>query len=180
MRWLVDAAYPDVPVVRMVPDDLNTHRMASLYETFMYETFMYEIFIYEIFYVRNLLCTKPSMYETFLRGRLDVSPNGWNFTTPPSRELAEYGGDCIQRHIPPLLWAAAPEEDSLCFSLAVSRETGPRGAIALRVATGIIAKMPTSEMPACGIIPTKTMRRTFCYEGQSCRIMGSWSTSRYS
>ena len=34
MRWLVDEAYPEVPVVRMVLDNLNTHRMASLYETF--------------------------------------------------------------------------------------------------------------------------------------------------
>ena len=34
MRWLVDTAYPDAPVVRVVLDNLNTHRMASLYETF--------------------------------------------------------------------------------------------------------------------------------------------------
>ena len=34
LRWLVDEAYPDVPVVRVVLDNLNTHRMASLYETF--------------------------------------------------------------------------------------------------------------------------------------------------
>ena len=34
MRWLVDEAYPDVPVVRVVLDNLNTHRMASLYEAF--------------------------------------------------------------------------------------------------------------------------------------------------
>ena len=34
MRWLVDEAYSDVPVVRVVLDNLNTHRMASLYETF--------------------------------------------------------------------------------------------------------------------------------------------------
>ena len=34
MRWLVDEACPDVPVVRVVLDNLNTHRMASLYETF--------------------------------------------------------------------------------------------------------------------------------------------------
>lgn len=33
MRWLVDEAYPEVPVVRVVLDNLNTHRMASLYET---------------------------------------------------------------------------------------------------------------------------------------------------
>ena len=34
MRWLVDEAYPDIPVVRLVLDNLNTHRAASLYETF--------------------------------------------------------------------------------------------------------------------------------------------------
>ena len=34
MRWLVDEAYPGIPVVRVVLDNLNTHRPASLYETF--------------------------------------------------------------------------------------------------------------------------------------------------
>lgn len=34
MRWLVDDAYPDAPVVCLVLDNLNTYRMASLYETF--------------------------------------------------------------------------------------------------------------------------------------------------
>ena len=34
MRWLVDEAYPDVPVVRLVLDNLNTHRKGSLYRTF--------------------------------------------------------------------------------------------------------------------------------------------------
>ena len=34
MRWLVDEAYPGVEVVRVVLDNLNTHRMASLYEAF--------------------------------------------------------------------------------------------------------------------------------------------------
>ena len=34
MRWLVDEAYPDIPVIRVVLDHLNTHRKASLYETF--------------------------------------------------------------------------------------------------------------------------------------------------
>ena len=34
MRWLVDEAYPNVPAVRVVLDNLNTHRRASLYETF--------------------------------------------------------------------------------------------------------------------------------------------------
>ncbi len=34
MRWLVDEAYPEAQVVRVVLDNLNTHRPASLYETF--------------------------------------------------------------------------------------------------------------------------------------------------
>ena len=34
MRWMVDDAYPDVPVIRLVLDNLNTHRLVSLYETF--------------------------------------------------------------------------------------------------------------------------------------------------
>ena len=34
MRWLVDEAYPEAEAVRVVLDNLNTHRRASLYETF--------------------------------------------------------------------------------------------------------------------------------------------------
>ena len=34
MRWLVDEAYSGVPVIRLVLDNWNTHRMATLYETF--------------------------------------------------------------------------------------------------------------------------------------------------
>ncbi len=34
MRWLVDEAYPEVETVRVVLDNLNTHRPASLCESF--------------------------------------------------------------------------------------------------------------------------------------------------
>ena len=34
MRWLVDTAYPEVEKIRVVLDTLNTHRPASLYQTF--------------------------------------------------------------------------------------------------------------------------------------------------
>jgi hypothetical protein len=34
MRWLVDVAYPDAKVIRVVLDNLNIHRIASLYATF--------------------------------------------------------------------------------------------------------------------------------------------------
>jgi hypothetical protein len=34
MKWLVDEGYPDATVVRVVLDNLNTHKPASLYATF--------------------------------------------------------------------------------------------------------------------------------------------------
>lgn len=34
MKWLVDERYPEAEVVRVVLDNLNTHKPASLYETF--------------------------------------------------------------------------------------------------------------------------------------------------
>ena len=34
MRWLADEAYPEAEVVRVVLDNLNSHRRESLYETF--------------------------------------------------------------------------------------------------------------------------------------------------
>ena len=34
MRWLVDEAYPHAGVVRLVLDNLNTHKLGSLYEAF--------------------------------------------------------------------------------------------------------------------------------------------------
>ncbi len=34
MRWLVDEAYPDATVIRLVLDNLNTHQLGALYEAF--------------------------------------------------------------------------------------------------------------------------------------------------
>lgn len=34
MKWLVDEGYPDTRVIRVVLDNLNTHKPASLYEAF--------------------------------------------------------------------------------------------------------------------------------------------------
>jgi hypothetical protein len=34
MKWLVDERYPDAEVIRVVLDNLNTHKVASLYEAF--------------------------------------------------------------------------------------------------------------------------------------------------
>ena len=34
MKWLVDERYPEAEVIRVVLDNLNTHKVASLYEAF--------------------------------------------------------------------------------------------------------------------------------------------------
>jgi DDE superfamily endonuclease len=34
MQWLVDEAYPEADVIRIILDNLNTHKLASLYEAF--------------------------------------------------------------------------------------------------------------------------------------------------
>ncbi len=34
MKWLVDEVYPSAEIVRVVLDNLNTHKLGSLYETF--------------------------------------------------------------------------------------------------------------------------------------------------
>ena len=34
MKWLVDQKYPQTEVIRIVMDDLDTHKAASLYEAF--------------------------------------------------------------------------------------------------------------------------------------------------
>jgi len=34
MQWLVDKGYPEASVIRVVLDNLNTHKIASLYEAF--------------------------------------------------------------------------------------------------------------------------------------------------
>ena len=34
MQWLVDEGYPEADVIRVVLDNLNTHKLASLYEAF--------------------------------------------------------------------------------------------------------------------------------------------------
>ena len=71
MRWLVDVAYPDAPVVRVVLDNLNTHRMAP--------------------------STRPSRRRSPAhRQAAGISPHA------QARQLAEHGGDRVQRVDPGL------------------------------------------------------------------------------
>ena len=77
MRWLADEAYPEAEVVRVVLDNLNAHRRASLYETF------------------------PAEEARRIARRLEFH------YTPKARELVEHGGDRVQRPVPLLPEAAA-------------------------------------------------------------------------
>ena len=81
MRWLVDEAYPEIPVVRVVRvvlDNLNTHRVASL--------------------VRDL----PGS-----RGAADCQTAGVPLH-PQAWQLVEPGRNRVQRTVPFLPEAAAP------------------------------------------------------------------------
>ena len=89
MRWLVDEAYPEVPVVRVVLDNLNTHRIASLYETF------------------------PASEAPADCPAVGVSLH------PQARQLAQYGGNRVQRAVPLLPEAATPRRGN-------SRQGSPR------------------------------------------------------
>ena len=84
MRWLVDEAYPDVAVVRVVLDNLNTHRKASLYEAF------------------------PADEARRIAKRLEFHHTPTAVPLPQARQLAQYGGNRVQRFLPQLPQAASP------------------------------------------------------------------------
>ena len=82
MRWLVDEAYPDVPLVRVVLDNLNTHRKASLYQTF-----------------------PAGEARRIARKRLEFHFHA------QARQLAQHGGDRIQHLLPQLSEKASPRRN---------------------------------------------------------------------
>ncbi len=79
MRWLVDEAYPEVETVRVILDNLNTHRPASLYERL------------------------PRRRGPAHRKTAGVPLHA------QARQLAEHGGDRVQRTGPLLPQAASPQ-----------------------------------------------------------------------
>jgi hypothetical protein len=78
MRWLVDEAYPEVEVVRVVLDNLNTHRPASLYETFA-----------------------PGEARRILK-RLEFhyTPKHGSWLNMAEMELSVFSRECLDRRIP--------------------------------------------------------------------------------
>ena len=88
MRWLVDEAYPDVPVVRLVLDNLNTHRKASLCRT-LYQTF-------------------PASEARRIARRLEFhhTPKHGSWLNMAEIEFSVFSRSCLRQRI--------PDEESLC------------------------------------------------------------------
>jgi hypothetical protein len=77
MKWLVDEAYPQAEVIRLVMDNLNTHKAASLYEAF-----------------------EPAEARRILR-RLEIhyTPKHGSWLNMAEIELSVLNGQCLDRRI---------------------------------------------------------------------------------
>ena len=84
MRWLVDEAYPYVPVIRLVLDNLNTHRMASLYETF----------------------PAPEARRIAKRLEFHYTPKHGSWLNMAEIEFSVFSRSCLRQRL--------PDEESLC------------------------------------------------------------------
>ena len=84
MRWLVDEAYPEVHVIRLVLDNLNTHRVASLYQTF------------------------PAEEARRIAKRLELhyTPKHGSWLNMAEIEFSVFSRGCLRKRI--------PDEESLC------------------------------------------------------------------
>ena len=78
MRWLVEEAYPAAQVVWVVLDNLNTHRPASLYETF------------EAAEARRIL----------KRLEFHYTPKHGSWLNMAEIELSVFSRECLDRRIP--------------------------------------------------------------------------------
>jgi hypothetical protein len=78
MQWLVDEAYPEAEVVRLVLDNLNTHRPASLYETF-----------------------EPAEARRILKQlEFHYTPKHGSWLNMAEMELSVFSRECLDRRIP--------------------------------------------------------------------------------
>jgi DDE superfamily endonuclease len=77
MKWLVDERYPEADVIRVVLDNLNTHKVASLYETF------------------------PPTEAHRLRRKLEFhyTPKHGSWLNMAEIELSVFARQCLQRRI---------------------------------------------------------------------------------
>jgi DDE superfamily endonuclease len=77
MKWLVDERYPEAEVIRVVLDNLNTHKPGSLYETFAPAE-------------AHRLCQKLEFHYT---------PKHGSWLNMAEIELSVFARQCLQRRI---------------------------------------------------------------------------------
>jgi DDE superfamily endonuclease len=80
MKWLVDQAYPDAKVVRVVLDNLNTHKVASLYATF----------------------PAPEARRIARKLEFHLTPKHGSWLNVAESELAVLCNQCLHRRLPTL------------------------------------------------------------------------------
>ena len=92
MRWLVDEAYPDFPVIRLVLVNLNTHRKASLYQTF------------------------PAAEARRIAKRLEFhyTPKHGSWLNMAEIEFSIFSRGCLRKRL--------PDEESLCWEILALKQ----------------------------------------------------------
>ena len=81
MKWLVDEAYPDVKVVRVVLDNLNIHKIASLYVAF----------------------PAPDARRIARKLEFHLTPKHGSWLNVAESELAVLSNQCLNRRLPTLV-----------------------------------------------------------------------------
>ena len=80
MQWLVDKGFPDAKVVRVVLDNLNTHKIASLYATF----------------------PAPEARRIARKLEFHPTPKHGSWLNVAESELAVLSNQCLNRRLPTL------------------------------------------------------------------------------
>jgi hypothetical protein len=78
MKWLVDERYPQAEVIRLVMDNLNTHRPAALYETFK----------------------PPEARRILKRLNFHYTPRHGSWLNMAETELSVFSRQCLDQRIP--------------------------------------------------------------------------------
>ena len=81
MKWLVDEAYPDAKVVRVVLDNLNIHKIASLYVAF----------------------PAPEARRIARKLEFHLTPKHGSWLNVAESELAVLSSQCLNRRLPTLV-----------------------------------------------------------------------------
>ena len=128
MRWLVDEAYPDAQVIRVVLDNLNTHTPASLYAAF----------------------PAPEARRLAKKLEFHFTPKHGRWLNVAESEFAVLATQCLDRRLPDLAtvarevaaWETAPQPRTADDQMALHHRPGPPQAQASLSTPGVITVAP--------------------------------------